>query len=173
MGAGAGAGGDPLRPRRSWIGLPALAGWRAFQLPPLTFAPSGAEQRKTGAPGRRVLPVTRAQALWPPQWVGPWAFPALERTLAWGSWGMLSHRQPPPAPLLFLFLPPHRGTDTKQRRITDAQTPSCLCAWLQRRMRGPLARADSHRQSILEAEIINNENCRIIVAWWYWSFCLS
>lgn len=41
-------------------------------------------------------------------------------------WGMLSDRRPPACLLFFLL---HTcSTDTKQRRITVAQTPSILCA---------------------------------------------
>ena len=171
-GGGAG-GGDPLRPREEldWASRVPLAGVEGF--PSYRRSHLRLLRNMRGWRPRPPGPGLRAQALWPPQWIGPWAFPALEKTLAWGSWGMLSDRQPPPARLLFLFLLSTCSTDKAKAGSLMRDTEHLLCLTAAEDGEG-LARADSHRQSHAGWEIINNENSGwIIVAWGqYWSFAL-
>lgn len=86
-GGGAG-GGDPHRPREEPVRASRvpLAGAEGFpRYRPLTFAPSA--EHEGLAPPAAGSPGSGAQALWPPQWVGPRASPAVERRLARGSGG--------------------------------------------------------------------------------------
>lgn len=148
-GGGAG-GGIPPSSRGAGLGFPGSPwrGWRAFPATAVYIcAFCGTWGAGAPAAGSRV---TRLGP-WPPQWVGPWGFSCLGedaclRVLG-GCSATASHRQ-----LLFCSSsssPP--AAQTQRSRITDAQTPSVFCAWLQRRMERGLARADSHRQSISPA----------------------
>lgn len=147
-GGGAG-GGDPRRPREeparaSRVPLAGAEGFPRYR--PLTFAPS-AEHEGLAPPaaGFRV-PGSGAQALWLPQWVGPWASPAVERRLAPGS-GVCSATTS--CQLLFCpssSSPPAAQTQSKggspMRKHRASSLPSPDCS---RELERGLARADSHR----------------------------
>ena len=81
-GGGGAGGGDPLRPREEldWASRVPLAGVEGF--PSYRRSHLRLLRNMRGWRPRPPGPGLRAQALWPPQWVGPWAFPALEKTLA-------------------------------------------------------------------------------------------
>ena len=80
-GGGAG-GGDPLRPpgELDWASRVPLAGVEGFLSDRRSHLRLLRNMR--GWRPRPPGPGLRAPALWPLQWIGPWAFPDLERTLA-------------------------------------------------------------------------------------------
>lgn len=160
-GGGAG-GGDPHRPREeparaSRVPLAGAEGFPSYRR--LTFAPSA--EHEGLAPPAAGSPGSGAQALWPPQWVGPRASPAVERRLARGSGGcsaaarrrrlLCSSWSSPPAKHRHKAKAGHRCANPEH--LLGRWSPDCGRGW----ERG-LARAESPRSLQPGWEIINNEN---------------